>query len=67
MDAMQRFIDTGDYLDDPAIKCAECARAGNWISGVHSHVCRICGDRAYWGWYTEPRCEVHRTLEQGSR
>lgn len=45
-------------------RCAHCEARGNFVSGPHSHDCEVCGKPARWGWYTQPRCEEHRTAEQ---
>lgn len=46
-------------------RCDECTSKGFFVSGPHGHTCTICGEKACWGFYTTPRCEAHRTPEQG--
>jgi hypothetical protein len=56
------FSSLGTYQPFP---CSYCRERGNFVSGLHSHDCTVCGSRALWGWYTVPRCEAHRMAEQG--
>jgi hypothetical protein len=40
-------------------ECTECEGRGLFVSGPHSHVCSVCGERAYYGFYTTPLCVKH--------
>lgn len=56
------FISLGTYQP---FSCQYCRDRDNFVSGPHSHECTICSKPALWGWYTVPRCEAHRMIEQG--
>lgn len=71
---VQTYCHGTPKIDDPAspslglmepFRCDDCTARGFLVSGPHSHICEVCGGKAFWGFYTTPRCADHRTLEQG--
>ena len=45
-------------------RCSYCEKQGIGVTGIHSHICAICGEKAIYGWYTKPRCENCRYVQE---